>query len=80
MSQKKEELSLEEQVARIRAKRSKGNKYLKARGVLNTVFLVLAGIGVVWYFCTEEQKLWALGVVAFAMFLKVIEFILRFMF
>lgn len=80
MSQKEEELSLEEQVARIRAKRSKGNKYLKARGVLNTVFLVLAGIGVVWYFCTEEQKLWALGVVAFAMFLKVIEFILRFMF
>lgn len=80
MSQKEEELSLEEQVARIRAKRSKGNKYLKARGVLNTVFLVLAGIGVVWYFCTEEQKLWALSVVAFAMFLKVIEFILRFMF
>lgn len=80
MNQKDEELSLEEQVARIRAKRSKGQKFQKARGMLNTVFLLLAGIGVVWYFCTEEQKLWALGLVAFAMFLKVIEFILRFMF
>lgn len=80
MSSKDEELSLEEQVARIRAKRSKGSRFQKAREVLNTVFLILAAIGVVWYFCTDENKLLALGVVALAMLLKVIEFILRFLF
>ena len=51
----KEELSLEEQVERIRAKRNgSGNWKDRARRILNNVFLILAVCGVVTYFSGEE--------------------------
>lgn len=80
MESKDQELSLEEQVARIREKRAKRHNFDKARSILNTVFLVLAAIGLVWYFCTDDHKLLALGIIGVGMILKVIEFVLRFLF
>jgi len=44
---KQEELSLEEQVERIRRKRAGRPDNAKARMVLNTLFLVLAAIGLI---------------------------------
>ncbi len=74
---KQEELSLEEQVERIRRKRSGQHDRTKARTVLNTLFLILAAIGLVMYFFGGEKHVPALIVIAAGMVLKVVEFILR---
>lgn len=80
----KEELSLEEQVERIRRKRERHLDKGKARMVLNTLFLVLAAIGLVMYFFGGEKQgqttvnhVPALLVIAAGMLFKVVEFILR---
>ena len=75
---KQEELSLEEQVERIRRKRSGQHDRTKARTVLNTLFLILAAIGLVMYFFGGENHTTALIVIALGMLFKVVEFILRF--
>ncbi len=80
MKKRDESLSLEEQVERIRKKRAKGGNNKKTRDALNSIFLLFAVIGLVWYFTTEENKLWALGVIAFGMLFKVIELFIRFVF
>ena len=74
---KQEELSLEEQVERIRRKRSGQHDRTKARTVRNTLFLILAAIGLVMYFFGGEKHVPALIVIAAGMVLKVVEFILR---
>ena len=74
---KKEELSLEEQVERIRRKRSGQHDRTKARTVLNTLFLALAAVGLAMYFFGGENHVPALIVIAIGMAFKVIEFILR---
>ncbi len=74
---KQEELSLEEQVARIRKRRAKGHDYGKARTILNTLFLALAAVGLTMYFFGGENHMPALIVIAIGMMFKVIEFILR---
>ena len=76
---KQEELSLEEQVERIRRKRTQKFDVTKARAVLNALFLVLAAIGLALYFFGGEHRMTALIVIAAGMLLKVIEFILRFL-
>lgn len=73
----KEELSLEEQVERIRRKREHQLDSTKARTVLNTLFLVLAAIGLAMYFFGGENHVPALIVIAAGMVFKVVEFILR---
>ena len=72
-----EELSLEEQVERIRRKRARRFDSTKARTVLNTVFLVMAAVGLVMYFFGSENHQAALIVIAVGMAFKVVEFILR---
>ena len=73
----KEELSLEEQVERIRRKRAGQYNGSKARAVLNTLFLVLAAVGLAMYFFGGENHVPALIVIAIGMVFKVIEFVLR---
>ena len=73
----KEELSLEEQVERIRRKRNRHFDNEKIRMVLNTLFLILAAIGLVMYFLDEEKHVAAWIVIGIGMMLKVVEFILR---
>lgn len=74
---KTEELTLEEQVARIREKRARRFDSTKARTVLNALFLALAAVGLGMYFFGGENHVPALCVIAAGMVLKVIEFILR---
>lgn len=74
---KQEELSLEEQVERIRKKRAGQYDGTKARAVLNVLFLVLAAIGLAMYFFGGENHMPALIVIGIGMVFKVIEFILR---
>ena len=74
---KEEELSLEEQVERIRRKRAGQHDSQKVRMVLNTLFLVLAAIGLAMYFFGGENHTPALIVIGVGMLFKVIEFVLR---
>jgi len=73
----KEELSLEEQVKRIRRKRAGQYDSSKVRMVLNTLFLVLAAVGLGIYFFGGDNHVPALVVIGVGMVFKVIEFILR---
>ena len=75
----KEEISLEEQVERIRRKRARSHDFTKARPILNALFLILAAIGLVMYFFVGENHVPALLVIAVGMLFKVVEFILRFL-
>lgn len=74
---KQEELSLEEQVERIRRKRAGQHDNAKIRMVLNTLFLVLAAVGLVMYFFGSDNHMPALIVIAVGMAFKLIEFIMR---
>lgn len=74
---KPEELSLEEQVERIRKKRAKGHDSTQAKAILNVLFLILAAIGLAMYFFGGENHVPALIVIAVGMLFKVIEFVLR---
>ncbi len=74
---KQEELSLEEQVERIRKKRASRFDSTKARMVLNALFLALAAVGLGMYFFGGDNHVPALCVIAAGMVLKVAEFILR---
>lgn len=75
----KEELSLEEQVERIRKKRAGRSDNTNVRMVLNTLFLVLAAVGLAMYFFGGTNHVPALVVIAIGMVFKVIEFVLRIM-
>lgn len=74
----KEELTLEEQVERIRRKRSKGANNPKVRNILNAVFLILAAIGVIWYYADDNNHIPALIVIGISLVIKIIEFYIRF--
>jgi len=73
----KEELSLEEQVERIRRKRVGQYDSSKVRMLLNTLFLLLAAVGLGIYFFGGDNHVPALIVIGVGMVFKVIEFILR---
>lgn len=73
----KEELSLEEQVERIRAKRNGGEWKDRTRRILNNVFLILAVCGVVTYFSGEENHINGITLVGIAMAFKLVEIIIR---
>lgn len=73
----KEELTLEEQLERIRAKRNGGGWKDRARRILNNVFLILAVCGVVTYFSGEENHVNGIILVGIAMAFKVVEIIIR---
>lgn len=82
MSNAKEELeALEAEVQRIRNRRRSGFGREKLRSILNTLFLILAGIGVVLYIYLPDEdhgRVPALALIGVAMFIKIMEFILRF--
>ena len=78
MKKEDEELSLEEQVERIRQRRNRRQNAGNLRQILNTVFLILAGIGLIWYYADSEHRLWALGIIGVGMLVKVVEFFVRF--
>jgi peptidoglycan/LPS O-acetylase OafA/YrhL len=73
----KEELTLEEQVERIRAKRNGGGWKDRARRILNNVFLILAVCGVVTYFSGEESHINGMILVGIAMAFKLVEIVIR---
>ena len=73
-----ENLSLEEQVERIRAKRNSNGEWKdRARRILNNVFLVLAVCGVATYFSGEENHVNGLILVGIGMAFKLAEIFIR---
>lgn len=74
---KNKELSLEEQVERIRRKRNRHLDNAKTRMVLNTLFLIMAAVGLVLYFWNGEHHVAALIVIGIGMLFKIVEFVLR---
>ena len=75
---KSQELTLEEQVERIRNKRQRNADHTRIRQILNSAFLLLAAIGLVMYFWDDTHHTYALAVIAFGMLLKIVEFFIRF--
>jgi hypothetical protein len=51
----------------------------RVQRILNTVFLVLAAAGVVQYFFNEGDHGKALAIIAVAMSLKIVEFMIRYL-
>ena len=52
----------------------------EVRNILNTVFMLLALIGVVVYFAVPAHHVIGLAIVAVALVIKIVEFFIRFMF
>ena len=73
-----EELSLEEQVERLRKKRKRQTDHTRIRLILNTAFLLLAAIGLAMYFWNDSNHIYALVVIGVGMLLKIVEFSIRF--
>lgn len=74
----KEDLSLEEQVERIRAKRNGSGEWKdRIRRILNNVFLILATCGLVTYFSSEENHVNGIILVGIGMLFKFAEIIIR---
>lgn len=76
---KTEELTLEEQVERIRRKRQSKADHTHIRQILNTVFLILAAIGLIVYFADDTHHQYALAIIGIGMLLKIVELFIRFM-
>lgn len=73
-----EDLSLEEQVERIRAKRNGSGEWkVRARRILNNVFMILAVCGVVTYFSGAGNHSNGIILVGIAMAFKVVEIFIR---
>lgn len=75
-----EELTLEQEVERVRRKRARVSSHDKLRTILNTVFMLLAVIGMIYYFTSDDNHLVALTIIAISMCIKIVEFIIRFFF
>lgn len=50
------------------------------RSILNTLFMILAVIGLILYFCYPSHHIYGMTVIVIGMVLKLVEFIIRFMF
>jgi hypothetical protein len=73
-----ENLSLEEQVERIRAKRNGNGEWKdRARRIMNNVFLILSACGMVTYLSGEEHHINGLIIVGIGMLFKFAEIIIR---
>lgn len=72
--------NLEAELARIRARRERGISRDKLRQILNVAFMLLAAVGLYLYFFVypEGERMPALYTIGAALFLKIIEFVLRF--
>ena len=78
MTREEIEKLIEETANKERAKR-KGPSMEQMRRVLNTLFLILAVVGLVLYFAMPDRHLVGIAVIGAGMFLKIIEFLLRFL-
>lgn len=58
----------------------KGPSVDQIRKFLNFIFLICAAIGLILYFAYPENRIIGLGILGAGMFLKIIEFFLRFLF
>lgn len=74
---RKEEISLEEQVARIRRKRTKKIDKTRVRKYLNGAFLLLGAIGVIWYYTDSNNRIYALALIGISLIIKIVEFFIR---
>lgn len=73
-----ENLSLEEQVEKIRARRNGAGEWkIRARRILNNIFLILAACGVVTYFSGAEYHVNGMILVGIGMAFKVVEIFIR---
>ena len=79
MNREEIEKLIEETARKERSKRG-GVTVDKARGVLNAGFLACAVAGLILYFAMPENHWIGIIVIGAGMFLKVIEFFLRFLF
>ena len=52
----------------------------EVRNILNTVFMLLALIGVVVYFAVPAHHVIGLAIIAVALVVKIVEFFIRFIF
>ena len=66
------------ELERIRRKRHRPGVHQGLRQALNMVFLLLAAVGLVLYFCSDNYHLAALAVIGAGMLFKVGEFFVRF--
>lgn len=78
MAQSELEQERQRELERIRSKRRRHTDYQNLRQVLNTVFLLLAVIGLVLYFSSDNYHLAALAIIGLGMLFKVGEFFVRF--
>lgn len=66
------------------ARQARGNKKSLSvdtiRKWLNVLFIISAAIGLVLYFAVPENRILGLCIIGTGMFLKIIEFFLRFLF
>lgn len=74
---RKEEISLEEQVARIRRKRTNKIDKARVRKYLNGAFLLLGAIGVIWYYTDSNNRIYALALIGISLIIKIVEFFIR---
>lgn len=75
---KNEDISLEEQVERLRARRGNSEEWKdRARRILNNVFLILAACGAVTYFSGEENRINGMILIGIGMGFKLVEIIIR---
>ncbi len=79
MTQEEREQNREKELERIRRKRRRCTDHQGARQVLNLLFLLLAAIGLVLYFASDNHHAAALAVIAVGMLFKVGEFFIRFL-
>lgn len=68
------------ELERIRGKRDRHINTDAIRLVLNILFLVLALAGIIFYFFVPEQRILGWLLIGIGMILKIIEFLLRFLF
>ena len=68
------------ELERIRGKRDRHINTDAIRLVLNILFLLLALAGIIFYFFVPEQRILGWLLIGIGMILKIIEFLLRFLF
>ncbi len=79
MDREEIEKLIEETARKERARRG-GLSVDSARKVLNVLFLACAAVGLVLYFALPDRHLVGICVIGAGMFLKIVEFFLRFLF
>ena len=78
MMQTNRQTDREAELERIRRKRRRLSDHKGLRQALNMIFLLLAAVGLVLYFCSDNHHIAALAVISVGMLFKVGEFFVRF--